>query len=444
MFEIGRELRRFFAQERPRDGLAKGDASLLELLDLKLLASEARAADISAGRIGVRDRAQRLVESSAVWRELARRTGDAAALRKAAACAEQSAGLMRRESARTSAGPALCQQAQAALLGADLFAEDSLNAAAGFLVGQAAGSTAARALGARLGARGVLVDGDLEQVQAAARAFDAPLAEMDGRVRSPAQACASAQLRCDRAEFLLACAVRLREPELIDRVLADLATADTAVDGVYQPLTVARIGELRGTCLVRLGELNGEVATILDGLDALTKAIDLITPDHSPLDWARLHHAHGLAIAALGEAGDSELAFDRALQSFGKALAVLGAPSNVALRIAVLQDRAACLVRRAEIRGDSFALDEAEAVMRGELAGLKPGLDPVGWAVLQLNLAMIYIAQAEVRGRDKGEAARAGAALAAASDVFSERGLGGLSREADSGLQRLRRMAAKA
>jgi hypothetical protein len=162
------------------------------------------------------------------------------------------------------------------------------------------------------------------------------------------------------------------------------------------------------------------------------------------MDWARLHHAHGLAIAALGEAGDSELAFERALHSFGKALAVLNATPNVALRTMAVQDRAACLVRRAEIKGDRFALDEAEAALRGELAVLKPGPDPVAWAVLQLNLARVYMAQAEARGRDHGEAERAGEALSAALDVFAERGLHSLQVAADNGLQRLRTAAAKA
>ena len=49
MFE---ELKRLFATDAPpRDGLTGGDASLLDVLDLGLLRSEARSADIAAGRI---------------------------------------------------------------------------------------------------------------------------------------------------------------------------------------------------------------------------------------------------------------------------------------------------------------------------------------------------------------------------------------------------------
>ena len=88
MFELGRELKRFFAPESarpPGDGLTGGDSSLLELLDAQLLAQEAKACDIAAGRIGAKDKPRRRLEAAIVWREVARRTGDPVALRKAAA-----------------------------------------------------------------------------------------------------------------------------------------------------------------------------------------------------------------------------------------------------------------------------------------------------------------------------------------------------------------------
>ena len=91
MFELGREFMRLFAGERIRpfaDGLTGGDATLLELLDLKLLQQEAKSADVAAGRISAQDKAQRRLDAAVVWREVARRSGDAVALRKAAAAAE--------------------------------------------------------------------------------------------------------------------------------------------------------------------------------------------------------------------------------------------------------------------------------------------------------------------------------------------------------------------
>ena len=100
MFEFGRELKRLFGGDAAgpaRDGLTGGDAALLELLELSLLRSEGKAADVAAGRVGARDRAQRLLEAAIVWREIARRSGEPVALRKAAATAETAAAAFGRD-----------------------------------------------------------------------------------------------------------------------------------------------------------------------------------------------------------------------------------------------------------------------------------------------------------------------------------------------------------
>src|SRR5689334_12109099 len=99
MFDLGRELRRLIGAARSRfpglilgrDGLTGGNGVLLELLDLRMLRAEAKSADVAAGRIGAKDRPRRHLEAAIVWRELARRTGDPVALRKAAADAERAA-----------------------------------------------------------------------------------------------------------------------------------------------------------------------------------------------------------------------------------------------------------------------------------------------------------------------------------------------------------------
>ena len=440
MFEIGRELKRFFSHSPPRDGLCRGDASLLEMLDLKLLAKEARSADIASGRIGEKDRPARLLEAAAVWREVARRTGDPASLRKAASCAEQAAKTWRAEGRSRCLTKALYAQAEAALLGADLFADDALTAAASFLVGKASHATPlGLALKARVDAAGALVGGDLDQVKQAARQFERPLAELEG---STVTVHAGAQLRCDRAEFLTGAGARLADTDLLDMAVADLDKALAACDVAYQPVTAARAGELKGLALVRIGEIDGDVSPILEGLDALTVAQDLLEPDHSPLDWARLHHSIGLGLMALGEVGESEAAFDRAWSSFSKALPVLDAAPSLALRTVAAQDRAECLVRRADAKGDVLALDEAEAILRGELGALRAPPDPVAWAVLQLNLGRIYMAQRTLRGGDRGETLRAGEALAAALDVFGETGQRSLAALADSALEKLRETSA--
>jgi tetratricopeptide (TPR) repeat protein len=438
MFEIGRELKRFFQPDARREGLCLGDSALLDLIDADLVRAEARAADIAAGRIGAKDRPRRLIEAAAVWRELARRTGDPAALRKAAATAEQAAKLSRQENRRSELAAALCEQVQAALAGADLFGDEGLSVAADALLSEAPQVPAVQALQAVLHARRILPDGEAPAVRAAAAGFDPFFASGKRRLDGLARA----RLRLHRAEFLIGCGARLKDSELIQSALSDIAEATGALSSAYQPLVLAAAYELRGQALTRLGDLDGDLAPLLEALDVFEDGLDLMTPDHSPLDWARLNHGRALVLSLIGEATESEPAFLQALQAFAAALGQLEKSPHLSLRAVAAQDRAACLVRRAETKGDLFALDEAEAVLRSELAVLRSPPDPLAWAVLQLNLARVYQAQALARGQDRGERARAADALLAALEVFSERGLRSLTLMAEAGLARLRETSA--
>lgn len=443
MFEMGREIRRLFAQDVPKDGLSLGDAGLLELLNLTLLKAECRAADIAAGRISAKDRPQRLLDSAMVWREYARRSGDAVALRKSASLAEQSAAAFNAEGRPKGAARARCEQALVAIAGAQLFAEDGLNAAAEYVLAEIApGSDFARGALAGLNARTLLSSGGMEEVLAAAGVWDGPLAALDAQVRDAAAGMAARRLRCDRAEFLTGCGARLHAPRLFEMAISDLDRAGHGLDPAYRPMSLARVQELRGLALAGLGEATGDLTPLLRAAEILAAASDALTPDHSPMDWARLHNAWAQTLMALGEAGDCEAAFDKAIAAFGQALGVLdGATSGLALRATVAQNRASALVRRAELSGDIHSLDEAEAVFRCELGALRAPIDPVAWAVVQMNLARIYRARAEASGQPGEAHARAGEALTAALDVFGEHGLRSLAAMADRELEALRAAA---
>src|SRR6185437_5625899 len=133
MFELGREFMRLFAGERMKpfaDGLTGGDAALLELLDLQLLVAEAKAADVAAGRISAHDKGQRRLDAAIVWREVARRSGDPVALRKAAAAAETACAGFDPSRRPDAWARARCEQGFAGLLGAELFGDPGLDAAA--------------------------------------------------------------------------------------------------------------------------------------------------------------------------------------------------------------------------------------------------------------------------------------------------------------------------
>jgi len=449
MFELGWEFLRKLAPERLRpiqDGLTGGDAALLELLDLKLLQQEAKAADVAAGRVGARDRAQRRLEAATVWREMARRTGDAALLRKAAASAEAAAAGF--EAARRSEGwaRARCEQAVCAMLGAELFGDTGLEAAAevAFQEARAAARGGLSAALADLGlavvaARRELGRADALEAEAAAARFSAPIAALDAISRRAALGRAlAAEGRLIRADLLCGWGLKLKNERLLNLALADAAAAASRVDPAYEPLTWARAEGLRGQALTLLGELTGDVDLIASGATALAAGLDQLSRDHSPLDWARTQIALGQTLQALGEASAEPRAYEHAVTCFDRAGLVLNVLAASPLRGLAAGARAACLARQAELTGDLAILDAAEAAMKTQLTGLQTRRDPLGWALAQLHLARLYEARMEITGRDEGRRASALTALEAAFDVFADHGLVSLSALASDALQRLR------
>jgi tetratricopeptide (TPR) repeat protein len=195
---------------------------------------------------------------------------------------------------------------------------------------------------------------------------------------------------------------------------------------------------LRGQILNLWGEMIGCVDTVSAGATALAAALDHLSRDHSPLDWARAQAALGQALQALGDASAEPRAFERAVTCFDRANLVLKTLAGSPMRGLAAGARAACLARQAELTGDLAVLDAAEAAMKIELAAQSPRKDPVGWALAQLHLARLYEARMDITGKDAGRRAAAVTALDAALDVFAEQGLASLSRLAADALERLR------
>lgn len=445
MFEFSRDLKRLFAADGPRDGLTGGDAALLEILDLRLLRAETKAGDIAAGRVSARDPSQRRLEAARVWRELARRTGDVLALRRAAESAEKAAEAFKREGRSRGWAAARCEQAEAAMLGADLYGDEGLNAAAETAlreVRKTAPSTAVAAVAwgrlVRLQARQALRCADLEGVRAAVAEFDTPILTLEGHLRARSVSKAEVvRLRCDRAEFLIAAAARLKDAALYEEAIVALDMLSGRLDQTYEPLSWARVRELSGAARAAVGELHGHIEDVAHGLELMAEALDAAGPDHSPLDWARLQQALAFGLQSLGEASEADRAFEHALGAYERALWSTRDQPSLSLRAALAHNRAGCLARRAELAADVGMLDEAVMALKGELIKLSPGKDPVSWAVAQLNLARLYEARAELPGRHGDERGAAILALGAALDVFGEHGLRSLSDEAARGLERM-------
>ncbi len=446
MFEFGRELRRFLGGEPVagvwRDGLTNGDSSLLELLDLRLLINEARGADIAAGRIGAKDRGARLVEAAVAWREVARRSGDAVALRKAASNAESAASYFHDHHKAPGVARAKAEQGLCALLGADLFGDDGLIAAAERVLDEAAaasgvGAALAGATLAGLRGRSALTAGG--PVDALAAAYEAPLAALTAAGRaSPAVRLMAAEHRAARADLLALAGASQHDKDLIDHGVREARAAAAALDVTVEPLSWGRTKAAEGAALALLAELTGDVGAAADGVDALASALEQVAREHSPLDWARIQAGLGQALIVLGETSDNPRAFEQAVTCFDRAELVLKDQPVLALRAHAAGGRAMALGRQAELTGDLAVLDVAVAALKTELCRLKPGAEPVAWAIAQLNLARLYETRADITGRDDDGLKAASVALATAMDVFAEEGMRSLTDLACRALERLR------
>lgn len=448
MFEFGRELKRLFgadAVNAPRDGLTGGDASLLELLDLRMIADEGRAADIAAGRVGAKDKAQRRLESAIVWREVARRSGDAAILRKAAATAEAAAEAFDRERRPDGWARARCEQAFCAMLGAELFGDEGLNAAAEVAFREARAvargglSLPLADIGiAAIEAREQMATGDARAARAAALKFAGPIAGLQSLTRR----CRAARLlaveaRLVLADILIGWGARLRDVDLLIAGREEAERAAEGLDAAYEPLSWARAAALRGQAMALQGETAGEVEVLAQAVSALADVVGELSREHSPLDWARVQTALAQGLQALGEAGASERAYEQAVTCYDRAAHVLKKAPGLSLRAFGASNRALCLARSAELSGDLTVLDAAEAAFKIELGAISAKREPAAWALLQVNLARLYEARMDITGKDRGERASAAVALNAALDVFGELGLRSLSVIAADALERL-------
>jgi hypothetical protein len=439
MFEFGRELKRILGA-----GALKGDLdpALFELCDLNMLAIQAGAFAIEAGRVSTREPFPLWIKASALWREHARRSGDAVSLRKAAAAAV-AAEKVARDQAETAC--AVLEEALTSLTGADLYGDMSLLDAARELMKTAATGSGDALFEARLEAafarqasREALAADNWDRAMEAAALFDSAIHKLDDLVAERGSAGARAEAgaaRIERSDLLAGFGLRRRDPKLLERAGGDLADLLDDIDADYEPLTWLRAAEVVGSALVSLGEIEGRAEHITEGVSTLADAGERIEREHSPLDWARLRHAFAVGLQALGEACDSDPAFARAEAAFDEAAeALAGAPLTI--RSTVANNRAACLARAAERRGDLEALARAEAAFKTELASTAPGPDPVSWAVVQVNLARVYESRAELMGAFKNRDA-AVYALEEALEIFCEHGLKTLAEAASSALGRV-------
>ncbi len=443
MFEFGRELRRIFRNQ----GRVDTDPSLYELLNLKLLITQGRALDIEGGRVSTKNRFAPYLEAAQIWREYARRTGDPAAVRRAANAAENAG-----KEAKTAieGAQAVLEQTLTCILSVDLFESWELLASAEKLLAEgrivAADDEALRIrynraegmLAARLAMRQGIAD-DLEPALLAMSHIDRAIERADQQMRKTHAArdrIDASVARFERADLLMLVGLDRSDASLMDAVMKDFEALRVRLDAAYEPVTHARVVLRLAQATIWKGQIEGRPDVIGDGIALLTRDDEPVDYEHSPLDWVEHRHALAMGLQALAEVTMNQEIYDKAMAVYDQALKrPLQKPLR--LRAEIVNNRAACLARHAELKGDLRSLDKAELTFKDELRGVRAGDDPVSWAILQTNLARLYVARGDITGFMM-ERAEAAYALEAAHDIFVEHGMKALGRSAMEYLDRVR------
>ena len=446
MFEFGRELRRIFRNH----GRVDADPSLYELMNLQLLITQGRQLDIEGGRVSTKNRFAPYLEAAQVWREYGRRTGDPVALRRAASAAENAG-----KEAKTAAEAAIAalEQAQTCILSADLYeTHDLLASAEDLLAGGRAAIQDDESLRARfnrveaqLAARLAVKQGigeDLELALLAMSHIDRSVERADKRVQhthAAADKIEAAQARFERADLLTLVGQDRCDPSLMAAVIKDFEALQARFDPAYEPVTWSRVNLRLGLAMVWKGEIEGNPGVISEGISLLSTEEEPVDFEHSPLDWVAHKQALAMGLQALAELTLNEQIYEKAMQVYDLALK-RPLQKGLSLRGQLINNRAACLAKHAELKGDLQSLDQAEADFKAELRACKPEHDPVGWAILQTNLARLYVARGDITGfmMERTEAAYA---LEAAVEIFDEQHLKSLAKGAQTQLDRVREQA---
>jgi hypothetical protein len=446
MFGLNRQVRKLLEEQggaAPRDGLNADDMSLVEVLPLGMLLKEAIDADDVAGRASGRARSQLRLDAAILWREATRRSGEVRALSRAASSAEDALEHYSERSAGWAR--ARCEQGFAAMLGAELFGDGGLMAAAEAAFRDAlTGPRLCLALPhAEIGlltlrGRRALATGDAQAARIAAARFAQPIAtlkEMSRRIRTARMLSVDGHIM--RSELLCDWGARLEDAPLLRAAARDTHTAASGLTPDFEPLTIARIGFARARAQIALGDVEANAEPVLSGVDLIYVILAELSLEDSPLDCARGEYIAGCGLKALGDISGDARYFERALTAFDRAAAVIARREGLVLRAEIGSRRAVCLARIAEISGDVNALNSAEKALRQELANPWTVRTPHSWARLQLFLARLLLARLEITRRDRGERAGARAALSSAVDTLSEDGLRALGRSARQTLERV-------
>ena len=435
MFEFGRDLKRFISGQ----GHGEADASILSLMPLDMLITQARHYDVESGRVSTKNRFDPALMASQMWRAYAARTGDSLSISKSASAAEYAG---KHATTVSQATQAALMQVRTCLLAGDLFGtKDLWGSAESLLAGVRASRlhepwyevrlTSMEALLAARQCLGPEAEIDLDRVIAAMARVDQWVELCDQRVRALQGSHAriqAAEARLERATLLLAVALDRHDEKLVEAVLTDLEALLAGLDPDLEPLSHGQVTIRLGQAATLQGKLRGDMGLIAKGVGLLSPKDEPFAYEHAPIQWLEHKLALGQALEIMAMQGGHDQAYDKAIMVYDLA-SKKPLQKGLSLRSQLIHAKAGLWVGRAECLGEPQAFKMAESQLKAHIKDLQPQKDPVEWAILQTQLAKLYVTSL-AHGFKQNVRLEAAYALEAAQDIFSEFGQTNLKREA--------------
>jgi len=409
MFEFSRDLRRLF--EKARDS---ADLGWLEVISTSLVENEARHQSLESSRLSCGQPFHACLRASLLWREHARRTGNAQSLNH---CEAEARAAIRHAANEDQTIRAAIELSQAKLLTFDLIGgPERLDAADDLLTPLPAPRRAslADALGAtqaRIAARRARLNPSTKAIELACQGLEAAVQSLKGQ-----DSHSDIELRIEQASLSLEIGLMTRDLSRVDKAGQDLKALVQEAPVDQKPITRGRALALCGIGMLALADIAKDEVARQQGFSLLKASSDQFTMDHSPLDWA--------IIQLMRSEADDKLPLITLVQ-----VEALTEDHGLIIGAEARERRMALEICEAEHCRDLVGLKHLEARILTRLRVRPPVPAPLNWVSHQIGLARIFLAHNRLTGETRRDI---GLILIEAAETARELGAISLAERAQS------------
>ena len=175
------------------------------------------------------------------------------------------------------------------------------------------------------------------------------------------------------------------ELEKVTTKLAELLDGTT----IRRPGQRATLFRALGDGLYHLGRHDIDATRLNGAIDAYRKALEVYTPERSPLEWAATQNNLGNALAASGKRDRQPEILREAVEAYDSLLKETDREHWPLKWAAIQNNRGTALLFLAELENDIARLETAEGALRQALLERTPEAAPLEWAATQSNLGLV-------------------------------------------------------